>query len=369
MKIAIVVNPIPKTNFSTVVSVSKLITIMPDEAEVSLFGIGYDKEMFTIKRPFDLHSYPNLAGNSIKRILSFSKTSKKMSEDIKSFRPDVVLFWVSDKMKSVLESCRKAGLKTLLWVLADYQALAKNKGMKNKFFLSLYKGMVKKTDYLAGESPSSIVGWPVYNKDESKIFHLPIYADFEHYGLRVPYSERENNIVVCSRLGAEKNIDSIIEGFKLFKAKREGDWKLEIIGDGPLKNDLESKYKDDAVFDGWQKAPFIAERLNNAKLYVIASKTEGLPSTIQEAMICGVPALATYVGGLRAFVKDGENGYFLKSADPSDICEALTKFVEEGKGEELSRGAIKTIQSGYTFEMCKKKMAEAINIIIGSDTI
>lgn len=69
-------------------------------------------------------------------------------------------------------------------------------------------------------------------------------------------------------------------------------------------------------------------------VFVNVSPSEGLPLSIMEACGCGIPVIATDVGGTHEIVSDGVNGFLLPSdCGPEDVAAAIKRFVFLGKAE------------------------------------
>lgn len=69
----------------------------------------------------------------------------------------------------------------------------------------------------------------------------------------------------------------------------------------------------------------IPELMNIMDVFVLSSKNEGISLTLLEAMACGVPVVATRVGGNPEIVKDGENGLLCEPGDPQDLADKIFK--------------------------------------------
>ena len=69
-------------------------------------------------------------------------------------------------------------------------------------------------------------------------------------------------------------------------------------------------------------------------IFVLPSKNEGISNTIMEAMACGLPVVATDVGGNPELVIEGETGLLVPPGNPEAMAEALEKYI-------LNRGLLK----------------------------
>lgn len=91
-----------------------------------------------------------------------------------------------------------------------------------------------------------------------------------------------------------------------------------IIGDGPYFSDLQkkvnkSKFNRSICFLGKQNNPYLF--LKQADIFALLSEYEGLPNTIFESLILGIPVIATNVGGVRDQVIPEETGWLAENTD------------------------------------------------------
>jgi glycosyltransferase involved in cell wall biosynthesis len=71
----------------------------------------------------------------------------------------------------------------------------------------------------------------------------------------------------------------------------------------------------------------VRDELLGAHLFVLASHDEGVPVALMEAMACGLPAVATAVGGVRELVTHGADGILVAPHQPAEIAEAVRGLV------------------------------------------
>jgi len=353
MKIAVISNAAPKTNKSPLTSLCKLLEILPIEADVSFYSIDYSLNDFSnIDRKVEYH----ILSRKTKSFLNYKEKQKKLIKILIKEGADIALFWLADKMLFMLNECKKHKIKTVFWIYGNVNNKGTLKGVIADF---LKKQMIYSADYIAVESPSVIEQYSYKIRRRcKKIITLPIFSNNNEFKNIINYQNRQNNILVVSRISPEKNINNIIDAFYRFNIEHEKKWNLIIIGDGPDKEKICTKIAllENIRFLGWQNHDIICRQLNNSKLFIIASSAEGLPSTLQEAMLCGTPVLATKISGMKDIIVDNYNGWFLKGITANDIYNGLTIFDSFSNKNEISMNAIETIKKNYSKNECKLKM-------------
>lgn len=102
--------------------------------------------------------------------------------------------------------------------------------------------------------------------------------------------------------------------------------RLVIVGEGPLRSKIEEILREgNALQYAWMPGarndvPAILRMLD---CFVLPSQAEGTSCTLQEAMACGLPSIATTVGGTPELIEKGVNGYLVPSDDEAAMAEAL----------------------------------------------
>jgi sugar transferase (PEP-CTERM/EpsH1 system associated) len=108
--------------------------------------------------------------------------------------------------------------------------------------------------------------------------------------------------------------------------------RLVVVGDGPLKAQIE-KILDAAGMRELAWLPGerhdVPEILRGLDCFALPSLAEGISNTILEAMACGLPVVATRVGGNPELVEDGMTGRLVPAANPESMATALLHYFDD----------------------------------------
>ena len=134
-----------------------------------------------------------------------------------------------------------------------------------------------------------------------------------------------------ARFDPVKAIDVLVEAFAIL-APKWPEANLLIVGDGPELSKLESLaemrgVRNRVVFAGL--VPDAPRYLPAMDLYVSASHREGLPLSLLEAMVCGLPIVATRIPGHEDVVVDNVTGLMVPPNDPRALADAAARLLAE----------------------------------------
>ena len=139
------------------------------------------------------------------------------------------------------------------------------------------------------------------------------------------------------RLVPIKGCETFLYALELARKRRSG-LRGIIVGDGPLRERLEEiaeglGLSGNVVFAGARED--IPEVMHALDLFVLTSLNEGLGRVLLEAMACGVPVVASRVGGVAEIVLQRETGLLVPSKDPEGIAGAILEILNDGKKAKL----------------------------------
>ena len=155
--------------------------------------------------------------------------------------------------------------------------------------------------------------------------------------------EKDGYFIFVGRLVPEKAVETLIEAFKIINTNK----KLVIVGDvsnpDNYINCLQNLNKDDdrIIFTSYIDNETLSELYSNAIAYVSASKLEGLPATLLEAMSFARPVVISDIGPhVEALGYDNLAGELFKVNDPVSCAKTLENILKISKQELAQRGLL-----------------------------
>jgi len=147
-------------------------------------------------------------------------------------------------------------------------------------------------------------------------------------------------VIVCvGNLRQVKGHTYLLDTFKILRARKVS-FEAWIVGDGPLKSQLVSKTRDlqlesHVKFLGRVEA--VKSVLQKADIFSSLPLSEGVPISMMEAMSCGLPIVASRVGGVPELVRDGTEGFLVPSKAVDSAAERLAVLLSD-PGRRLKMG-------------------------------
>jgi len=194
------------------------------------------------------------------------------------------------------------------------------------------------------------------------------FLDFDKFKVEKQLSERDNSVGYIGRLYKEKGIFEFVRAAPKVLEK-SGEVKFLILGEGPLRNPIED-YVDKKQLSyrikvsGWISRKEIPTYLNELRLLVLPSYTEGLPNIMLEAMACGTPVLATAVGGIPDIIRDEHTGFLMKENSPQCIAENVIRALGHPSLGRIAKNARALVKREFTYEAAVEKYRKVLNLVL-----
>ena len=203
-----------------------------------------------------------------------------------------------------------------------------------RYFGLLEKRVINRTRHLIAISPyiqrmvehnSSNRVYPVENAVSNRYFEV------------IASPSRSKTILFVGHTGKGKGLRTLVEAFAQLKRRKvAADWRIHVLGpvhegnyyDGICQTIEAEKLQSDISFKGFLLPSEMTEEYRTAAFLVLPSKQESAPMCIAEAMACGIPVVATPVGGVPYMVADGLTGFLCSVNNNEILAYRMLEFME-----------------------------------------
>lgn len=177
----------------------------------------------------------------------------------------------------------------------------------------------------------------IYNGVDSDIFR-PL--DKTQVRKELGINSDNNVILFVGNLKSVKGLDYLIDA--LSQIPTLNNIRLVIIGEGELKKHLELKIKSYNIQNhiymlGIKPHSEIAQWMNVSDLLCLPSLSEGVPNVILESLSCGIPVVASNVGGIPEILVSADYGIMVQPGDSKKLCQAIQDCLRKKWNRELIR--------------------------------
>ena len=235
-------------------------------------------------------------------------------------------------------------------------------------------------------SPTTTDAWKVYigsklasrivaiskavKRNNCQIYRIPVSKVALIYNaidtrsiIAVPQEANINSICIGSvgKLDRQKGFDILLKAFSIVNNVFP-DVVLEIVGDGPLKKELEAYaielgIRDKVRFLGLLNNKTVLDKIGGWSVFVLTSRWEGFGIVLLEAMAMKKPIVATDVEGIPEVVKDGETGFLCSKDDAQEIAERIIWFLKnESEAFEFGKRGRKRLDSLFSLDVAMEKL-------------
>ena len=166
-------------------------------------------------------------------------------------------------------------------------------------------------------------------------------------------SPRDKFLLCVGRVIPTKRLTDLVSALEIVRS-RNPHWRLVIVGDGPLLEQLQVQIaavglSDEIFLMGKQSQ--LVPILRSADMFVFPSEVEGLPNALIEAGLAGLPIIACDAPGIKDVIKDQETGILVSTRNPQAMAEAIVDLLEHpDKAQQLAAKAQQRMRQNYSTE-------------------
>ena len=160
--------------------------------------------------------------------------------------------------------------------------------------------------------------------------NLVVIPNFTNLTFSARSVKREKTVISVGRLEEQKDHKMLIKAWTIVN-KKHSDWKLEIWGDGALKDQLhqliiQERLQNSVYLKGITS--HIDDEYVKASIFALSSLYEGMPLVAIEAMTAGVPCVSFDISGIRDVISDGEDGIIVRQHTPEAFAMGIIQLIE-----------------------------------------
>ncbi len=169
------------------------------------------------------------------------------------------------------------------------------------------------------------------------------------------FENEKFTVVTVANLLPKKNIELILEIAKTLK-----EFKFILVGDGNhrkvLENIIQRNNIDNVELVGFKSAEIVRKYYYESDCYLLTSLSEGTPTSILEAMACGLPIVSSNAGGVKSIL--GKHNCVAELSNQHQFIDCLSKFSVNAR----SRRDVSVKNRMQSKKYAWKNVAENINL-------
>jgi glycosyltransferase involved in cell wall biosynthesis len=261
---------------------------------------------------------------------------KYIATTIKSFKPDMILTsWLHPygtyakffKQKFNIPVYSITEGSDILYMPKEYDGIEKIIPIINKYCDNLI--------FVSELQKRNVVD--IYNIDNPKVINNGYDTSLFYYQKKI-IDKGILNIISVGNLYPVKGHDLLLDAV----CRLTIDYNLIIIGDGLKKDEYLNYIIENNLSAKVQLLAAVSQHelinyMKDADVCCMPSRSEGFSIAGLEALGCGIPLIATNVGGFSEIIIEGSNGFLIPSEDSDAIAEALTKAaITKWNNEEIA---------------------------------
>ena len=243
-----------------------------------------------------------------------------------------------------------------------------------RLFLGFRNTVLKKADAFSAISPEIASEWTSNGIPSDRIHLIPNSVDTQRFipveaaekiSLRKKLNLPQNATIAIytGRLVSYKGLPLLLKVWNEIRLKHEN-VLLILAGTGGLdihncEDELRAYVKvtgleNHVLFTG--AVQNVPEYLQASDIFVFPTENDAFPSSIVEAMACGLPVLTTPVGAIKTIVTDGETGVLIQPGNAEQLFQALNVMLSDKvMASCLGQAARKSVQNFYSAQIVSKE--------------
>lgn len=250
---------------------------------------------------------------------------------------------------------------------------------RDKLTMALTKTVLSKADQIVSVSHALRKTAEAIEKPLRPIRVLHNGCDFMNFSFKeddrlktrkdIGVLNNEKVIIFVGALMKDKGVYELINAFRKIISKYPA-VHLILLGSGPedkiIKRVILENRSDKKIhLIGRRPHDEVVKWLKSSDLFVLPTYNEGLPNALLEAMACGLPVIASNVGGIPEVVTDGENGILIDAKNIDALYQAIDYMLpNDNISKSMGNKGKELIENKFTWENNAKNMTDIYESLI-----
>lgn len=334
MKIFLVIPTLKQGGAERVMSELANQFVQKEDLEVHLVLLAKSNDFYKVNANVKIHRLGFENKGKLNKVFSELKTFIGLRNLLKNHKPDAVLSFMEKYNSFTILASTFLGLHVFV---SDRSNPLKKVPKSTEFLRKLtYKyatGIIAQTQFAKDVLAAKI------NNKNIRVIPNPV-KEIQNY----PDIAKENIILNVGRLVPEKGQKYLIEAFS--KVKDKAGWRVVILGDGPLRSEIEEQVK---ILGLDKQVQFLGavnnvdEWLARASIFVFPSISEGFPNALAEAMSAGLPCVSFDCNaGPRDLIENDVNGCLVEVGEVDELTLSIKNLMNDrDKRKRFGKKSIK----------------------------
>ncbi len=369
-KIGIVTFPIERASVTPLYNLSSVISCLSDQVYIITGNAGIEVALKLEKPHFELIRYTP-GSNIIARIYNYARIQLITTFHMAKFSKHVDV-WVFPVCGEALLPCVTLAKILRKPIIMSLPSSTESMMKYQSDFLSPIVVLFAKINCFFATriilySPTLVTEWNLEKYRHKILIAHRHFLDFNTFTVTTPLPDRAPLIGYIGRLSGEKGVQHFAQALPAILSDRQ-DLRVLIGGDGQLKVAIEASLQEQGVsarvgLPGWISHDDLPRYLNQLRLLVLPSYTEGLPNIMLEAMACGTPVLATPVGAIPDVIIDGKTGFIMENNSPECIAANVVRALNSPDLERIAEAGRRFVEGEFTFERVVERWKKVLEEI------
>lgn len=175
----------------------------------------------------------------------------------------------------------------------------------------------------------------------TNVMRCPGGIDTDRFSV-LDHCDQDIDLILIARLDPIKRIDRFIEICAIIRSEFPN-LKAVIVGTGPDKEKLETIIEDGRLGNTVMLVGFqsdVSQWLRRSKILLVTSDSEGLPLSVMEAVVMGLPVVGAKIGDMADVISDSYNGFLIEKDDVDEYArKVISLLVDEKKRGIFSKNS------------------------------